>query len=334
MSFVQVKDLRKEFVIRKRRKSVAGSLKDLFHSSSTTLTAIDDISFSIERGECVGYVGPNGAGKTTTLRILAGILFPTAGSVTVDGIVPYEAREQYVRRVGVMFGSRNQLWPELSPLQSFELLKCIYGIKDSLYKENLAYLTGMLELDTLLERPLRELSLGQKMRCELASTFLHSPEIVFLDEPTIGLDFEAKAHMRDLICALNRRFSTTILFTSHDLQDIEKVCDRLMVIHQGSLLFDGQMDTLRTKYPTPRALKLKVLDEALIPELARMLKCYSRDAHIEGKKLEILLKSNEMDLPSLLSSLGAYGKAVDVVIEDASIENTVAALYHTGKVQP
>lgn len=328
MAFVEVRHLKKEFIVRKRRRSIAGSVHDLFQSNHTTVTAIDDIGFDIEQGECVGYVGPNGAGKTTTIRILAGILFPTAGTVTVGSVIPWQSREKYVRNVGMMFGNRNQLWPELSPIQSFDLLKSIYQVKDGAYRKNLDYLTGMLGIESLLDRPLRELSLGQKMRCELVSTFLHSPEIVFLDEPTIGLDFEVKANIREIILELNQQYKTTIILTSHDLHDIEKVCDRLMVINKGAVLFDGQMSALRAKYPTPRTLKIQAPDDTM-RQLVSLLGPFTNNFAMKGGRLEIQFQPESFDLPTVLSTLGRYGKEVDVVIEDADIESTVTALYRS-----
>lgn len=231
----------KSYKIAKRNAGFDEACKSLFHRKYDVIHALNDVSFTINDGEMVGYIGPNGAGKSSTIKILSGILTPDSGTVNVNGQIPYKHRIKYVRRIGVVFGQRSQLWWDVPVIDSFELLKDIYSISQSLYKQNLEELTELLNLSELLRSPARQLSLGQRMRCEIAATLLHSPDILFLDEPTIGLDAVSKLAVRDFILKQNKIHGTTVILTTHDMQDIEALASRIILIGKGKILMDGTL---------------------------------------------------------------------------------------------
>lgn len=235
----------KSYKIAKRNAGFGEACKALFHREYEVIHALDDVSFNIGSGEMVGYIGPNGAGKSSTIKILSGILTPDSGTVLVDGKIPYKNRIEYVREIGVVFGQRSQLWWDVPVIDSFELLKDIYSIPKPKYKQNLEELTEMLNLSELLRSPARQLSLGQRMRCEIAASLLHSPKILFLDEPTIGLDAVSKLAVRDFILKQNRIHGTTVILTTHDMQDIEALAGRIILIGKGKILMDGTLGDIK-----------------------------------------------------------------------------------------
>lgn len=239
MAQIIAENLVKKYQVPDRDPGLRGAVKALFHPRYREITAIDHINFSIEKGEIVGYIGPNGAGKSTTLKMLSGILYPTAGSVTVNGLVPYRDRKRNARQIGVVFGNRSQLYWDLPVIDSYQLNRRLYDIPDAIYRENLAYFTEIFDLGDLLNQPVRLLSLGQKMRATIAGAMLHSPEILFLDEPTIGLDVTSKLKIRDFIRQINQKSGTTVILTSHDMGDIESLCERIILIDEGKKKYDG-----------------------------------------------------------------------------------------------
>lgn len=241
---IEVSHLRKTFRVSRRNAGFAQAVKALFHREYEEIHALSDVSFSIGEGEMVGYIGPNGAGKSSTIKILSGILTPDGGECVIDGRVPWKERREHVRHIGVVFGQRSQLWWDVPVIDSFELLKEIYSIPDDLYRKNLSRLTELLDLETLLRTPTRQLSLGQRMRCEIAASLLHSPKVLFLDEPTIGLDAVSKLAVRDFIKELNREEKTTVILTTHDMQDIEALASRVLLIGKGKILLDGTLQDL------------------------------------------------------------------------------------------
>ncbi len=236
----------KSYRIAKRNAGFAEACKALFHREYETIHALNDVSFTIHDGEMVGYIGPNGAGKSSTIKILSGILTPDSGTVLVDGRVPYKNRIDHVREIGVVFGQRSQLWWDVPVIDSFALLKDIYSISDICYRQSLEELTELLNLSELLRSPARQLSLGQRMRCEIAASLLHRPRILFLDEPTIGLDAVSKLAVRDFILRQNQTHKTTVILTTHDMQDIESLTSRILLIGKGQILLDGSLDDIRT----------------------------------------------------------------------------------------
>ncbi|MCI9362397.1 MAG: ATP-binding cassette domain-containing protein [Hungatella sp.] len=242
---ITMKHVHKSYRIAKRNAGFGEAWKSFFHRKYETIHALNDVSFTIRDGEMVGYIGPNGAGKSSTIKILSGILTPDDGTVLVDGKVPYKNRIEHVSRIGVVFGQRSQLWWDVPVIDSFELLKDIYRIPDSQYKENLEELTELLNLGELVRSPARQLSLGQRMRCEIAASLLHQPRILFLDEPTIGLDAVSKLAVRDFILKQNKIHGTTVLLTTHDMQDIEALASRIILIGKGRILMDGGLEDIK-----------------------------------------------------------------------------------------
>ncbi len=242
---ITMENVCKSYKIAKRNAGFREACKALFHREYEEIHALNNVSFTINDGEMVGYIGPNGAGKSSTIKILSGILTPDSGTVLVDGRIPYKNRIEHVREIGVVFGQRSQLWWDVPVIDSFELLKDIYSISDSLYKQSLEELTELLNLSELLRSPARQLSLGQRMRCEIAASLLHRPRILFLDEPTIGLDAVSKLAVRDFILKLNAEHKTTVILTTHDMQDIEALTNRIILIGKGQILMDGTLEDIK-----------------------------------------------------------------------------------------
>lgn len=248
MEIIKAKGLTKEFKLFNRREGVYGAFKDLFHREYKILRAVDAIDFSVKKGEMIGYIGANGAGKSTTIKMLTGILVPTAGTVEVNGFCPYREREKYTRGIGVVFGQRVQLWWDIAVIESLKLLRRIYNVSPGDFQQRLERFDEILELKSFLHLPVRKLSLGQRMRCELVAALLHNPSVLFLDEPTIGLDVLAKAKIRDFLKEINQEQKTTILLTTHDLGDIEALCPRVAIVDKGRMLYDGSLDSLLAQW--------------------------------------------------------------------------------------
>lgn len=257
---IEVKNVKKYYKIAKRDKGIVSSLRHLFSRKYEIRKAVDDISFSIGEGEIVGFIGPNGAGKSTTIKMLSGILYPDDGSVVIDGFVPYKQRKQYVKNIGVVFGQKSQLNWDLPLIESFELIKYIYKIPKRKYEENLNKFIELLDMKEFIDQPVRQLSLGQRMRGDIVASLLHSPKIVFFDEPTIGLDVVAKEKIREFVKYMNKTEKTTMIFTTHDMQDIEKVCDRLIIIDKGKLVYDGTVEEIKKKYSNKKTIDVELYD--------------------------------------------------------------------------
>ena len=252
---ITMQHVRKTYKVSKRDAGFSSAFKALFHKEYEYIHALSDVSFTISDGEMVGYIGPNGAGKSSTIKILSGILTPEEGTCLIDGLIPWKNRIEHVKNIGVVFGQRSQLWWDVPVIDSFELLKEIYKISPPAYDRNLEQLTCMLNLSDLLRTPVRQLSLGQRMRCEIAASLLHDPKILFLDEPTIGLDAVSKLAVRDFILKLNHEKNTTVILTTHDMQDIEALTNRIILIGKGKVLLDGTIDDIRTGFDsTEKAL--------------------------------------------------------------------------------
>ncbi len=265
---IRVEGLCKDYRLVDRREGVTGGLKDLVRPRRRLLRAVDDVSFAIEPGEMVGYIGANGAGKSTTIKMLTGILTPSAGAVEVGGMVPWRQRQQYTRHIGVVFGQRTQLWWDLAVVESFRLLKKIYEVDDATYERQMALFDELLETGKLLSQPVRKLSLGQRMRCDLAAALLHRPRVLFLDEPTIGLDVVAKENIRGFLRDIQQRDGVTVILTTHDLGDIEQLCRRVIIIDQGRVHFDGELADLRRRVGQTVRLSVELREPAAAAELA------------------------------------------------------------------
>ena len=313
-----------------RLPGLSGAFRGLIHRRMRDVHALGGIDFDIERGELVGYIGPNGAGKSTTIKILAGILTPTSGSCRVDGLTPWRERKRHVARIGVVFGQRTQLWWDLPVIESFDLLRDIYRIPPAVYRENRDRLIALMDLEPLLDVPVRQLSLGQRMRSDLAAALLHGPSLLFLDEPTIGLDAVSKLAIRDFVRELNRDQQVTVLLTTHDMDDIEALCERVIVIGNGQILVDGDMDALRRRVRSERVL---VIDYASAEEAVSV--DASLDAAGEGvrrvdrnaSRVRIAFDPERIPAAKLIGALLAQGTPRDLFVEYPPIEQTVAELY-------
>lgn len=248
MSYIKVENVVKEFKVVHRDKGLKSAFKSLFHRKYDIVKAVDEISFTIDRGELVGYIGPNGAGKSTTIKMLAGILAPTAGVIVVDGLIPHLNRKENAQKIGVVFGQRSSLEWDLPMEDTFDLFQKIYRIEEAVYKRNVDFYIELFEMEKFLKRPVRQLSLGEKMRAEIAVALLHDPEILYLDEPTIGLDVVAKNKIREFIKRVNSEKKITLILTTHDMSDIEQICHRIMMIDHGKLLYDGSLQNFKGKY--------------------------------------------------------------------------------------
>ncbi len=266
---IQVRDLSKHFRTFHRREGIWGGLQNLFVREYRTIKAVDRVNLSIDRGEMVGYIGPNGAGKSTSIKMLTGILVPTSGEAIVNGFIPYRQRRQYVRTIGVVFGQRTQLWWDIAVVESFKLLRRIYDVSQQDFDARMDMFNHILGIKDYLHTPVRKLSLGERMRCDLAAALLHNPPLLFLDEPTIGLDVVAKHHIREFLRSINRQFQTTVLLTTHDLDDIEELCRRIVIIDHGTALFDGDLQVLKQRLLRTKQIKCVLKDRAQAAGLGR-----------------------------------------------------------------
>ncbi|MGY0541138.1 ABC transporter ATP-binding protein [Nocardioides sp. YJ-D4] len=313
MPLIEVRDLSREFTIRKK----AG----LMRRTSVVKQAVHGLSFEIDAGEMVGYIGPNGAGKSTTIKMLTGILVPSGGLARVAGLEPSRQRRELARRIGVVFGQRTSLWWDLPLRDSFELLRRIYRIPDKTFRRNLEDHVALLDLGDLMDTPVRQLSLGQRMRGDIAAALLHDPEILYLDEPTIGLDVISKGRLREFLRALNHERGTTLMLTTHDLQDIEALCDRVIVIDHGTAVFDGPLPSLRANGDASRTLVVDLVDEAsaIAIDGARVVK-------VEGPRQWLSFPAGASAAPLVAQVAAAYDVA-DLSIHEPDIEDVIRQLY-------
>lgn len=272
-NIIHVKNISKKFKISKREAGMKNAIKSFFKREYRIINSLEDINFDIKKGEIVGYIGPNGAGKSTTIKIMCGILVPTSGECIIDGYIPWKDRKKYVKNIGVVFGQRSQLWWDVPPIDSFELLKDIYNIPQSEYEEKLKELTESLDLEEIKNIPTRQLSLGQRMRCEIAAALLHNPKILFLDEPTIGLDAVSKLSLRKCIKKINATTNLTIILTTHDMQDIEALTNRIILIGKGKILYDGTLEEIKNKYKDQLQINVEEMStDDVIAKLYKELK--------------------------------------------------------------
>ncbi|HEX2950205.1 MAG TPA: ATP-binding cassette domain-containing protein [Armatimonadota bacterium] len=321
MPQIVVENLAKHFRIAQRQPGLLGAVRGLFVRKHRTVRALDGVSFTLEAGELVGYIGPNGAGKSTTVKILSGILVPDGGRCEVLGCVPWRQRMQYVQHIGVVFGQRTQLWWDLPVIESFELLRDIYRVPHTQYRTNLDELTALLALAPLLDVPVRQLSLGQRMRCDLAAALLHTPDILFLDEPTIGLDAISKLAVRDFVRNINRERGTTVILTTHDMDDIEALCSRVIVIGHGTIISDGSIADLRQHAGAQRRL---------VVELEEMAEITDPDAEVrpgEGNQVMLYFDPERVAAADLIARITAQYAVRDLFVENPPIEEIIAHMY-------
>lgn len=321
---IEVNDLVKEYIIVKKESGLRGSLKSLLFPKKTKFNGVNGISFSIAPGEIVGYIGPNGAGKSTTIKMLTGILHPTAGSIKVCGISPQADRKAVVRKLGVVFGQRTQLYWDLRLGESFELLRRIYQINQAEYEQNLAILTDVLKLQDFINTPVRQLSLGQRMRGDIAAAMLHSPSVLFLDEPTIGLDADAKLAIRNFIKEINRTRGVTVILTTHDLDDVEQLCSRIIVVNNGKIVEDGPIESIIHKL-TPHRM--------LVVELQKPCADLSTPNAIvikqEGLKIWYQFEKEAISASELIAALSQKLPIQDISVKEPNVEDAIREVYKT-----
>ncbi len=316
MGYIEVNNLKKDYVVKKKRE------KGKLLREKETVHALKDVSFSVDKGELVGYIGPNGAGKSTTVKILSGILTPDGGQARVGGIVPWNDRKTHVKNIGVVFGQRSQLWWDVPIIDSYSLLKDIYRISKGDYESRLKELTEALSLEPLMRTPLRLLSLGQRMRAELCGSLLHRPELLFLDEPTIGLDAVSKLSLRDFLKWENREYGTTIMLTTHDMEDIAALCSRVMVLGHGQKLFDGKLGDLLEKYDTVRNVRVKYDGYTPGLRLPEGVECRQME---DG--LELSYNPSAFPTSQLLGILQEAGNIRELTLQPENTDHLIAAMY-------
>ncbi len=319
---IQVEHLNKTFHVARRSGGMKEAVKALFRREYETIHALSDISFTIGDGEMVGYIGPNGAGKSSTIKVLSGILTPDSGSCIINGRTPWKERQEHVREIGVVFGQRSQLWWDVPVIDSFELIRDIYRIPDNIYRQNLEMLTGMLQLETILRTPARQLSLGQRMRCEIAASLLHDPKVLFLDEPTIGLDAVSKIAVRDFIRQINQEKKTTVILTTHDMQDIEALTQRIILIGKGRVLLDGSLAQLKARDSQHKTLT--ILFKGTFPaQLPEGICCTEK----LSERAVFSVDTSVLPVSEAISLLSAEMEIEDLSVAATSIEDLVVHLY-------
>ena len=329
-NIIEIKNITKEFRVPDRREGLKGSIKDLFSRRYHTVKAVDDISMEIKQGEIVGYLGPNGAGKSTTIKMMTGVLEPSSGEITVNGCVPYKNRTKNAQNIGVVFGQRSQLWWALPLIESFKLLKDIYMIPDEQYDEMMALYGSLVDIEPLLHKPVRQMSLGQRTLSDILAAFLHDPKIVFLDEPTIGLDVSMKAKIRTLIAELNRRKNTTVILTTHDMGDVDALCERIVIIDHGKMLYDNDIEHLKKFFGAYRTLKLRVRGDMKqeAQRIAEELPMCS--VKTDDNWISVLVNEDEQKVVSVLSQLQNSHDIRDMQLEEISSEEVIKRIYEGG----
>ncbi len=323
--------LTKTFRTRRRKDGVIGTLTSLFSREYDDKVAVRDVSFELAAGELVGYIGPNGAGKSTTIKMLTGILVPSSGTCAVNGIVPWQDRAANGRQIGVVFGQRTQLYWDLPLRESYQLLRAIYGIPDEIYERNMREFTALLGLDEFIRTPVRQLSLGQRMRGDFAAAMLHDPRVVFLDEPTIGLDVVAKEAIRDFICRTNRERGTTFILTTHDLNDVEKLCERIILIDHGQKLYDGSVEAIKRRYGRNRRLTAELAEDATNCNIAIP---GTRLVSIEGPRVTFEFDRERVRADELIVALASRYDLKDVTVTEPELEQIIREIYVKGLDAP
>lgn len=327
MSYIIVDDISKTFKVAKRNSGLKSALKSFIKREYSIVEAVKNVSFEIDEGEIVGYIGPNGAGKSTTIKMLSGILLPTAGNITVDGLNPFEDRKKYVSNIGVVFGQRSQLAWDIPAEDTFDLLKDIYKLDNEKYQNTKAKLIKLLNIEEVIKKPVRSLSLGQRMRCEIAASLLHEPKILFLDEPTIGLDAASKKIVRDFILKINKERKVTVILTTHDMTDIETLAKRIILIGKGQILYDGSLNKLKSKYGSYKSITVNTKEKISKPRLQGI---------INSKKIEdgynFVIDSNIITVSSFINYLSKKYSIDDIEIDNEHIDDVILKLYQSYEI--
>lgn len=327
---ITIQNVTKEFKVLNRREGLKGSLKDLFSRDYKIVRAVDNISMNIEQGEIVGYLGPNGAGKSTTIKMMTGVLEPTSGKILVGGNVPYKNRTKNAQEIGVVFGQRSQLWWALPLIESFKLLKDIYQIADRDYENMLEMYRSLADIEPLLHKPVRQMSLGQRTLSDILAAFLHNPKIVFLDEPTIGLDVSMKSKIRELIHALNKEKNTTVILTTHDMGDVDALCRRIVIIDKGKMLYDNDIEHLKGFFGSYRTLKIRV--DGILSERAEEVKAQLPDFSVSSDEewISVLVDEERATVMEVLNQLQSSFDIRDMKLEEISTEDVIKKIYEEG----
>ncbi|GKX66769.1 ABC transporter ATP-binding protein [Inconstantimicrobium mannanitabidum] len=323
---IELENVCKTFKVHKRNAGLGKAVKSLFKREYDMVKALDNISFKIADGEMVGYIGPNGAGKSTTIKIMSGILYPDKGKCLINDKVPWQDRVSHVKDIGVVFGQRSQLWWDVAVGDSYELLKEIYKIPDKKYKDNLMMLTDLLDIEELIKMPTRQLSLGQRMRCEIAAALLHSPKILFLDEPTIGLDAVSKIAVREFIKTINKENKTTVILTTHDTQDIEALTKRIVLIGKGKVLLDGNLEDLKQNFSKERTMSLEYSGE--LKDLPQGLRILSK----QSGRAALSIDTEIISTSKAISNIADMVDLRDFSLDSVSTEDVVVGLYKEYKI--
>jgi len=322
---ITMKDVYRTYKIAKRQKGIIQTVAHMIRPQYEIKKAVNELSFSIKEGEMVGFVGPNGSGKSTTVKMLSGILYPDQGSIEVAGCIPYKQRREYVQKIGVVFGQKSQLAWDLPCVESFELLKHVYRIPEEVYQKNLRRYTEILEMDSFIEQPVRQLSLGQRMRADIAAALLHSPKIVFFDEPTIGVDVVGKEKIRNFLVELNRQDNLTMLFTTHDMKDIEKTCNRLMIIDQGTQIYDGGIEEIKQHYGSKRVLDILLEEHQKIQPIEKVDSKYVVDGGVE--KLRLTFQKQDVNVNVLMRQVLDLYQVRDLSLVEPDVEEIIRNIY-------
>ncbi|RKU29830.1 sugar ABC transporter ATP-binding protein [Candidatus Poribacteria bacterium] len=321
---IEVKNLVKEFKTFERKEGVKGALVNLFRRDYKIVKAVDDISFSVERGEILGYIGPNGAGKSTTIKMLTGVLMPTRGIVRVTGLIPHKQRRQHAKNIGVVFGQRTQLWWDIAVIEAFTLLRDIYQVNEQEFQQRLKKFDEILGIAPLLHTPVRKLSLGQRVRCDIVASLLHNPEIVFLDEPTIGLDIEVKAKIREFIKEINRKYETTVILTTHDLSEIENLCNRILIIDRGKILFDGSLQKAKDEFGRLRKVTFQFYNEVSSSSLKERFADSRLDwAQNSEYSVSVVFDRNDVSAIEIIGKMMNAFRIGDIFLKEPQIEEVV-----------
>lgn len=329
---IKVENITKEFKSNKKYPGFKGAIKSFFSTEYIIKKAVDDISFSIEDGEIVGYIGANGAGKSTTIKMMTGILTPTSGKITVDGLVPYEKRKENAKRIGVVFGQKTQLWWDLPLSETFTLLKEIYEVSDKDFNERMDFLNSTLSLEDFMLTPVRSLSLGQRMRADIAAALIHNPKVVYLDEPTIGLDVMVKEKVRNAIREINKKYGTTIILTTHDLNDIEELCSRIIIIDNGKKIYDGSLEEIKSRYGARTSIELQVKKKIDLSSLNFKENLEEDDLNIkeENNKIIATFNKNKISSSEIMSEILKKVEVIDFKVIETSIEDIIKKIYSEG----
>lgn len=344
---IKMAGINKEFKILKRREGIKGSIKDLFSRDYQILKAVSDVTMDIMPGEVVGYLGPNGAGKSTTIKMMTGVLEPSSGEILVNGRVPYENRTKNAQNIGVVFGQRSQLWWALPAIESFRILKEIYQISDQDFKDNLEYFDALVGASDLYHKPVRQMSLGQRTLCDILAAFLHNPSIVFMDEPTIGLDVSMKSKIRELVGTLNKEHGTTIILTTHDMGDVDALCKRIVIIDKGRMIYDNDIEHLRSFFGAYRTIRIQFdrytgetdseAQNRQMLEVEDWLRLQFPDSKslavsMDDNWIQILINEDEVHMMDVINCIQSSRKIADMNLQEISTESVIRKIYEGGIV--